>query len=249
MGNSLNFSDSQDSDGPGESFKFFQSIQLGEIKKFFADIRKDLISDFSIDHRLDSLLWKDYFHLFEEIENNSLTEKEKRSKLSWHISTLGYDMVRDGTTINVEEEGQDIDKEDLPDDYTDDDASEENENEDFLGQGDGEAIDHSLKSNDDEHSLDSETKAKKALPREWDSAFTNPIFFGYTLQKSAERENEEILEKANEINAELRAVEKAKESRTRTLRQLEKNVRRLFRISVCSPTYLRLSYSQSIYDR
>lgn len=205
MGNSLNFYDFHDVTGPGTSVKFFQALRLKEIKYFFNRMQENMLSDFDINRAEEVLRWREFFSHFSEIREKIEVDKERQKRANWHPSCAGFEMKRTEKDPYLLEDGDEVD---VPDDFTDDDLSDDEERE---YDENGEPIDPRTKFG----------KKKKEIPRMLDSQFNNPIFFGYTMLKTAEVEKRKALEKEEMQQAEKKAVENAKASRTANLDTFE----------------------------
>lgn len=218
MGNSLIFSDFNESPGPGTSVEFFKLVQIKWIKVFFNRIQDRM--DFDIDDSKLKLKWRDYFRLFTEIREKIQLQIVLDRRASWHPITQGYEMTRKP----VEEESPDVCVEPgIPDDHTDDDHSDVDQ------ENDGDVVSRESSSHAESQSSQLESNIDEILlvkrPKEWDPTKQSPIFFGYSTYTTADQLKVNAAEREKVRNIEQRAIATARESRSSILDVMEKSVK------------------------
>jgi hypothetical protein len=125
MGNSLNFADYEDPEGPGEDVNFFRGLKLKQIKSFFANLQESRISDFDVDNYEEILSWRTYFQQFSSIKEKMDTEAEVNARAQWHTSCAGYEMMKSEVVEEVEASEEVSGSASVQDDWTDDDLSDD----------------------------------------------------------------------------------------------------------------------------
>jgi predicted NACHT family NTPase len=142
MGNSLNFAEYVESEGPGEEVSFFRLLKLKQLRSVFAQLQEARISDFDVNNVDETISWRTYFHLFSTIKEKFDKDAELHTRSQWHTATMGYEMTVQERVDEVVEETGAVST--VKDDWTDDDLSDDD-------AGDGGA----------EHSMSSQAETEK----------------------------------------------------------------------------------------
>ena len=158
MGNALIYQDYEDPPGPGKGLDFFQSLNMKTVELFFRLIR-DSGTDMElklVENQVSVLTWRNYSRIFSQVREVLEADAEDLKRLIWHPATNGYVMrpgllppLRDGPPPpDYDEIGAHI-----PADFTDDDASDTEEESDSDAEK-GELEDDDDKSNPDKESTE-----------------------------------------------------------------------------------------------
>ncbi len=236
MGNKLAFDKpNEDSQGPGESVVFFQSLTVKWLSVIATRIREIKQSEISLQKPDERLKWNEYFKIFSDIKDKMVADKLAQTRNVWHPATLGYSMGPENA-VEEAEEVMEVKSAQLPDDdYTDDDPSEVSDNEEDEEKSnasvspDDPQISKSAKSATSAKSqaLESIKSSDKQLPPvnpNWNSSLINPIYFGYNNVKTVVVDAKQAEDKATLKVRENRAISKAKDSRSVIIDALEKNM-------------------------
>jgi hypothetical protein len=187
-----------------ENLQFFLKLGVKWLEIATAQLQERTAVGLSLKHP-SPLSWRDYFTVFKSIKEDVIKTNESLEKKSWHPACMGYAMKTHSSqeddihiTQNDDKQHQDID-----DDFTNDDASEDSSST------------HS--STHPSHSVPNHHS-----PKNMNSQFTNPIFFGYSTElESVHRERIQA-----HVNAakerEKRALGKAMQARSAVVDSLEK---------------------------
>ena len=234
MGNSIKSEVQFDPEGPGDNVTFFQNMNIRWLNVFINRIKDAKKGEFAIQNANETLKWSDYFRIFTEIKDNMVSEVVVKERKIWHPATIGYAMTKKTAEALLQEANEVVEPGPIsnivlpPDDYTDDDPSE------FGGEGVEDVVNvgggHSLLRIQGSETNVGKKKLKgsdevppKSKPKGWDSNYTNPIYFGYTLQSVGDRDKEISKEKSDLKARENRALERARTTRSVAIDALEKS--------------------------
>lgn len=237
MGNRLSlleYEDSRPVDAESD-LAFYKSVDLKFAKSFLSQIAENMLSDFDINDDREVISWKRYLRTFCDLRDRKVPENERIRRDIWHPSTLGYAMEIEnedsGTEFTIYDQisGREEMVSDKPaDEYTDDDESENSSSD---GDDESDTSDDEIDDEvDDDPSIEERSKqdikeaakiapirslinGRKILKRSWDSTFTNPIFFGYTMRSALQHEEDAAAIVTDLKEKEERAVVRARLSR------------------------------------
>lgn len=120
-----------------DNVRFFKSLSIESIEYFFEKLAIDTGSKCHFrepNGKPDVMLtWKDYYRIFSSMKDNIAAEKIRKERESWNIATRGYMMEKtpESEDIYIEEPVVVTPvKEGIPDDHTDDEASDLDEDSD-----------------------------------------------------------------------------------------------------------------------
>lgn len=218
MGNTIKSGPDFDPDGPENEVAFFQALSIKWLNIFINKIRETKNTEFTLSHSNDTLKWSDYFRIFVEIKDSMVTELSTKERGIWHPATKGFAMIKrdpadSSHTVDVKVEKSDNIS--VADDYTEDDPSVADD-----GTDEDDALSHS-----EERQRKASARAVAIAdirPRNWNPAFTNPIYFGYSTATVAEYDKALAREKAELKARENRAIDRARATRSVAIDALEK---------------------------
>ena len=137
MGNALIYQDYEDPPGPGKGMEFFKGLKMKTVELFFKQMREcetDLKLDV-VERKVSFLTWRNYSRIVAEVREVIETDADHYKRTIWNPATMGY-VMRNGLlpplwepeappTVKTDRYGNII-----PDDFTDDDASDTEEDTD-----------------------------------------------------------------------------------------------------------------------
>ena len=137
MGNSFTFTRHTDIEDKTKGLDFFRALKQRYVD-FFMDRIRDLgmkvqIENFSLDDiENDKISWRQYSKILGDIKDNLEHDLEHDRREIWHPATIGF-VMREGLEMPFEEmkEDSDDDIDFIPDGFTDDSASETDEDSDL----------------------------------------------------------------------------------------------------------------------
>lgn len=122
MGSRLSTLDKGDAAGPLQNVAFFQTIRAKWMEYFISKLNENILSDLDISNSNEMLQWKDYFNIFAEIRGFVERDNDIKQRLHWHPATSGFMLQKE--LPQVPERPRTPPEEGLPDDYTEDEASD-----------------------------------------------------------------------------------------------------------------------------
>ena len=237
MGNALNFSNYEDPPGPGDKVEFFRSLQMKQLKSFFAKLQESRISDFDINNESETVSWRQYFLLFSDINQKLDTDKAEYVRSTWHVATRGFEMQHYEFPEIIEalppppvvKARDDLTDDDLSDDEPSPPPSASTSQRESASVDDGESVSsasESVSANSSSLSFSQSSSVQKpSLKPNWDPQITNPIFFGYSGFKTATRLREVEMARERVAIAEERAIQTAQESRVSFIETFDKTTK------------------------
>ena len=212
MGNRLSTIEETQVEDPGAEFGYFKAIKTDRIQYLYEQIRSKRLSDFNIEHHTDTLSWADYFRIFGEIGGQNEEYEADEARRSWHPAT------KDLLLTHLKREPAPVrPPKGIPDDYTEDVPSEDDESND-----DDDSDKNELKSKANSKSASKPvTPLPPLLPPNWDPQKTNPIFFGSSVSSWSDFVQTKREEKLNHAAMERATVERAYNKRKIALDSFE----------------------------
>ena len=219
MGNSIKVGHNHDPPGPGSEVAFFQSLNVRWLNVFIQRVREISKKEFSLDKPDERLKWSEYFGIFVEIKESMLTEATTKERTTWHPATQGFSMLKLDPNLQCGTDDQESEtsseQDSVPDDFTEDDPSVNDDND---------LLDDARAGQDVVHTKPKPLKLEKdKRSNEWNPIYTNPIYFGYTIETIGEHDKKVANEKARLKERENRAIDKARSSRTIAIDALERS--------------------------
>lgn len=122
MGNALIFKEWHDQKGP-KGVAFFKILQLKWVLLFFDKLKAHGL-EFNLESTAPSRLsWRLYFEIFTEIKDRMEHDEDAHNRSIWHPATVGY-IMKPGALPEFEDVPPEPSLKGIPEDFTDDDASD-----------------------------------------------------------------------------------------------------------------------------
>ena len=156
MGNSLLFREYEEQPGPA-NIDFFKRLQLKWVQVFFSKVRATGVSAFHLDGEAQRFSWRDFFRIFTEIKDEMEHGEDMHHRSIWHPATMGF-IMRPGLLPDWEDLSAPKPLSTIPDDFTDDDASDSEIDDEAEEEGRGADDDDN---DDDDQGIDEEKGSGK----------------------------------------------------------------------------------------
>eukprot|EP01041_Mallomonas_annulata_P016118 gene16118-33828_t len=125
MGNRLTVIDIEDAQIADDVKVFFTRIRIKWVEYFISQLKHvESINNFDVKDHETRISWKNYFKLFADVKKFMEIEDQINDRLIFHIACQGYVMTR-----GEYEEPRIVEIQGIPDDYTEDEASDSSDDE------------------------------------------------------------------------------------------------------------------------
>jgi hypothetical protein len=230
MGNRLSLVEEHEVDEVAAELSYFKDIKTDRVQYFYEQIASQRLSDFGLEHQLDSLCWSDYFKHMVEIAEHGAMYGEAEARRAYHPATLGLLLtpIERAPLPTTPKKG-------IPDDFTEDEPSDDDSDEDSSDE-ESEAAGGNGKGNSGKGSgsgkaskpVSSSAPAPPPAPAarltpNWDPAITSPIFFGVATSSYPAHAARIAEQKEEDMAEERRIVEKTFQIRKVALEDFEKS--------------------------
>eukprot|EP01031_Cornospumella_fuschlensis_P038467 gene38467-46754_t len=192
-----------------QELAFFQSLSAPWLDFIVAQLHSKTGLQPSL-KRVNLLRWKDYFGVFKTLRSSVTQQNETLQRAHYHPAAHGYHMQRTEVVAEEAEAAVNEVKRLIDDDFTNDEASDA-------------SSESSETPSDSQGNLGpSASVVRNRPPRHLDTQYVSPIFFGYSVQRSAAQASQAATAEQQAAEREQRALGKAIQARSVLVDALEK---------------------------